>query len=69
MVLMFPRYLVLKELKPDLTFLQFRDIEVLIKSTERKEIEDYYGNYDYYVIEYIKLSELIEKLTEFEDEQ
>lgn len=50
--------LVLKELKPDLTFLQFRDIEVLIKSIEKREIEGYYGNYDEYGIEYIILNKL-----------
>jgi len=60
--------LALKELKPDLTFLQFRDVEALIKSTEKGDIEDYYGNYDEYGIEYIILSELQSKLNSFETE-
>ena len=50
-----------------MTFLQFRDIEALIKSTEKDDIEDYYGNYDEYGIEYILLSELQSKLDSFEN--
>lgn len=60
--------LVLKELKPDISFLQFRDIEFLVKSTEKGDITDYYGNNYEYGIEYVKLSELIQKLTEFSNE-
>ena len=59
--------LVLKELKPDLTFLQFRDLEYLIKSTDKNDISDYYGNYDEYGIEYILLSELQSKIDSFEN--
>lgn len=50
--------LALKELKPDITFLQFREIENLIHTNEETEYE-YYGNSTDYKIEYIILSELI----------
>ena len=49
--------LVLKEIKPDITFLQFREIEKLIKTNSETEYE-YYGNCTDFEIEYIILSEL-----------
>lgn len=49
--------LVLKELKPDITFLQFREIEKLIHTNSETEYE-YYGNSTEFEIEYIILSEL-----------
>ena len=49
--------LVLKEIKPDVTFLQFREIENLIKTNSETEHE-YYGNCTDFEIEYIILSEL-----------
>lgn len=49
--------LVLRELKPDLTYLQFREIEDLVHTNEETEYE-YYGNSTDYRIEYIILSEL-----------
>lgn len=56
--------LVLKELKPDLTFLQFREIEGLIHTNEETEHE-YYGNCVEWSIEYIILSDLIKMLESF----
>lgn len=53
--------LVLKRLKPDLTFLQFREIEELIKSSENTEWECY-GNCTDWAVEFIVLRELIQKL-------
>lgn len=53
--------LVLKELKPEITFLQFREIEKLIHTNEETELE-YYGNSTDFKIEYIILSELISVL-------
>ncbi len=52
--------IVLKELKPNISFLQFREIEGLIQTTNDTE-NDYYGNSTDYEIRYIILSEL-EKL-------
>lgn len=49
--------LVLKELKPDLTYLQFREIEDLVHTNEETQHE-YYGNSTDYKVEYIILSEL-----------
>jgi hypothetical protein len=56
--------LVLKELKPEITFLQFREIEKLIHTNEETEYE-YYGNSTDFKIEYIILSELISALEKF----
>ena len=56
--------LVLKKLKPDVTFLQFRELNDLIH-TNRETQYEYYGNSDDYEIEYIILSELIKKLETF----
>jgi len=56
--------LVLKELNPNLSYLDFIEVENLIHSNEESEYPDYYGNYDEYGIEYIKLSEL-EQLLEY----
>jgi hypothetical protein len=53
--------LVLKELKPDITFLQFRELDDLIQNNHDTDLE-YYGNSTDYEIEYILLSDLIEAL-------
>jgi hypothetical protein len=53
--------LVLMELKPNLTYLQFKLIEELIRKTEDRENE-YYGNCTDWDITYIILSELIDLL-------
>lgn len=56
--------LVLKRIKPDITFLQYREIEDLVHTNEETDRE-YYGNSTDYKIEYIILSELealLEKL-------
>jgi len=57
--------LVLKELFPSISFLQFREIENLIQSNYKTEYE-YYGNSTDYEIEYIVLSELIRLLKTFQ---
>lgn len=49
--------LVLKELKPDITYLQFLGIQRLIKNNTERDWE-YYGNCTNYEIEYIVLSDL-----------
>jgi hypothetical protein len=49
--------LVLKAVKPDITFLQFREIEKMIHTNSETEYE-YYGNSTEFEIEYIVLSEL-----------
>jgi len=48
----------------NITYLQFKIIEKSIKSTTKTNYE-YYGNYDDYGIEYIKLSDLIDLLLSF----
>jgi hypothetical protein len=54
--------LVLKEIKPNLTFLEYREIEDLINSDSGRDHSDYYGNYYEYGFEYIPLAKLYEKL-------
>ena len=54
--------LVLEELKPNLTFLQFREVEDLVHTQDWSDREDYYGNCTDYKIEYVILSELIKYL-------
>lgn len=56
--------LVLKKLKPDISFLQFREIEELVQ-TDGYDNDEYYGNSTEYSVEYIILSELISKLKTF----
>ena len=56
--------LVLKELCPNIYFLQFRDVEKLIQSDSKTEYE-YYGNCEEFDIEYVVLSELIELLKQY----
>lgn len=56
--------LVLKELKPNISFLEFREIEELIRTNHESESE-YYGNSTDYEIEFIVLSELITVLEKF----
>lgn len=60
--------LVIKELKPDLTFLEYEEIKDMVVSTDKTE-RHYYGNSDVYGIEYIKLSDLVAKLEEMENER
>jgi len=50
--------IVLKELSPNITYLQYKDIEKLIQSDEKSEWE-YYGNSTDWGIQFIILSELI----------
>jgi hypothetical protein len=67
-----PRFVVLtltiKELKPDLTFLEYEEIMDMVVSTDTTDWE-YYGNCTNYGIEYLKLSDLIKKLEEFENKK
>jgi len=56
--------LVLEVIKPSVTFLQYRQLESLIRNNEESDRE-YYGNCTDWKIEYIVLSELIEKLESF----
>ena len=52
---------ILKELKPDISYLDYKGVEKLIKSNEQTQWE-YYGNSVDYVIKYIVFDELIKKL-------
>ena len=52
----------LRELKPDISFLDYRKVSELIISTDEFERE-YYGNTREWGIEYVVLSELEELLT------
>jgi hypothetical protein len=56
--------LVLKLLKPQISFLEYRMIEGLIHDNSETEYE-YYGNSTDWKIEYIKLSDLYEALAKF----
>lgn len=55
--------IVLAILKPDITFLKFREIEELIHTNEEEE-RGFYGNSTDWKVEYIVLSELIAKLND-----
>lgn len=57
--------LVLRELMPSISYLQFREIEDLVRETEYDDNGDYYGNCSYFDVQYIILDELIEKLKSF----
>ena len=50
--------MVLKKLKPEISYLEYKDIENLIRSNNDRDNEDYYGNSTDYVVEYILMSEL-----------
>lgn len=56
--------LVLKELRPQISFLEYRQIEPLIHDNTETKFE-YYGNSTEWKIEYIKLSELYKLISEF----
>jgi len=56
--------MVLEILTPGMTYLQYKAVEELLISTTKHEWE-YYGNYDNYGIEYIKLKDLIDLLETF----
>lgn len=58
--------LVLAELMPNISFLQFREIEELIHTDYETDYE-YYGNCTDFDVEYIVLSELIGLLISFID--
>ena len=58
--------LVLAELTPNISYLQYRLISKLIHTNEESENE-YYGNCTDYKIEYIVLSELIKLLETFKN--
>jgi len=56
--------ILLTEIAPELTFLQYKRIQGLIKSNTNTKWE-YYGNYTDMVIEYILVSDLEKLLREF----
>ena len=53
---------VLKKLKPDLTYLQYREIERTLVHTNTETSWQYYGNCDNYEVTYVILRELEEYL-------
>jgi hypothetical protein len=57
--------LVLNELKPNLTYLQYKRVEELIKIVDESDRQDYYGNTTDYEISFILLSELKDLLETF----
>lgn len=57
--------LVLNELKPNISYLCYKQIEKLIHTNEETEYE-YYGNSNDFLVKYIILSELISLLDHFE---
>jgi hypothetical protein len=61
--------LVLKELKPNITFLEYREISELIHDNSERDEGDYYGNCKDWKIEYIILSELYNLLATWEEEK
>ena len=54
--------ILLEEIAPEITLLQFRKIQKLIKTNEKTQSDDFYGNSDEYLIGYIILRELVELL-------
>lgn len=57
--------IILEELMPNITYLQYRKIEQLIHTNEETHYE-YYGNSTDSKVEYIKLSEFLKLLESFE---
>jgi hypothetical protein len=53
-----------KKFKPEISYLQFREIEELIHTNHETQYE-YYGNSENYEVQYILLSELLKKLESF----
>ena len=58
--------LVLKYLKPNISYLQYKSIDKIINEVDYNDGEDYYGNYTDYTIKYIILSDLIKYLDTLE---
>lgn len=58
--------LVLEEICPTMSFLHYKRISKFVRETSKRAGQDYYGNYDDYVIEYIILSQLEEMIAEIE---
>lgn len=58
--------MVLKELMPDISYLQYKEVENLIHSSEKTDWE-YYGNCTEYSIEYVVVDDLIKLLKSFKD--
>lgn len=56
--------LILKELKPNITFLQYKEIEKLMESNTKMDY-GYYGDYTEDTIEWIELLDLYEALAKF----
>lgn len=53
--------IILKELKPGISYLEYKDIEKLINSNDNRQWE-YYGNCVDYLIKYIVFDKLLKKL-------
>jgi len=52
--------LVLKYIKPDISYLKFKEIENSIIEVDASDGGDYYGNADYYDVYYIEISKIEE---------
>lgn len=57
--------LLLKEICPQITYLQFKELEKLIQSNEDTEWE-YYGNRTDFMVKYISVNDIISCLSKFE---
>lgn len=56
--------LVLKKLKPELSFIEYKEIEAtLIHDADYDGYEDYYGNRDDYSVRYVVVEDLIKHLS------
>lgn len=60
--------IILEKFYPDISFLKFRQIEQLIKTTTDSD-GDYYGNSTEYRIEYILVSEFLELINLWEEQR
>lgn len=56
--------ILLKKIKPSISYLEFRELEELIHTNHETQHE-YYGNSEDYEIEYIILSEFLKKIEQF----
>ena len=60
--------IVLRELKPSISYLQFKEVAALVRfENGYTDNEDYYGNYTDFDIEYVILDELEQLLASFSE--
>lgn len=59
--------MVLDYLMPNVTYLQYKQIDELVHTNDERDDGDYYGNRSDYKVEYIILSELYELLKKFKE--